>query len=226
MAYNFLDIVNTVCKRLNEEELTTSNFATATGFYSQIKDAVNASIRDINLYHEYWPYNHSQIEVTLVAGTTRYAIPDEAKFIDYKSFRVKRDTSLNVGEAKRLDHITYSEYLDNYIDQEDETDTTKGAVPERVFRGQNAEFGIVPMPDKAYKIRYEYFKWTEDLLANDEVPRVPERFKYVIVDGAMYYTYMFRDNIESAQLAFKKFKDGMDYMRKVLVNENIYIRAV
>ena len=58
------------------------------------------------------------------------------------------------------------------------------------------------------------------------MPRVPERFKYVIVDGAMYYTYMFRDNIESAQLAFKKFKDGMDYMRKVLVNENIYIRAV
>ena len=90
MAYNFLDIVNTVCKRLNEEELTTSNFASAAGFYGQIKDSVNAAIRDINLYHEYWPYNHSQIEVTLVAGTTRYAIPDEAKFIDYKSFRVKR----------------------------------------------------------------------------------------------------------------------------------------
>ena len=27
MAYNFLDIVNVVCKRLNEEELTSSNFA-------------------------------------------------------------------------------------------------------------------------------------------------------------------------------------------------------
>ena len=41
----------------------------------------------------------------------------------------------------------------------------------------------------------------------------------------MYHTYMFRDNIESAQIAFKKFKDGMDYMRKVLINENIYVRA-
>ena len=50
MAYNFLDIVNTVCKRLNEEELTTSNFASAAGFYGQIKDSVNAAIRDINLY--------------------------------------------------------------------------------------------------------------------------------------------------------------------------------
>ena len=50
--------------------------------------------------------------------------PDEAKFIDFKSFRIRRDTSLNVGEAKKLKHITYNEYLDNYIDQEDETDAT------------------------------------------------------------------------------------------------------
>ena len=82
------------------------------------------------------------------------------------------------------------------------------------------------MPDKAYKVTFEYFKYTEDLELHNDVSRVPERFKYVIVDGAMYHTYMFRDNIESAQIAFKKFKDGMDYMRKVLINENIYIRAV
>ena len=77
-----------------------------------------------------------------------------------------------------------------------------------------------------YLPTFEYFKYTEDLELHNDVSRVPERFKYVIVDGAMYHTYMFRDNIESAQIAFKKFKDGMDYMRKVLINENIYIRAV
>ena len=50
-----------------------------------------------------------------------------------------------------------------------------------------------------------YVKYTEDLELHNDVSRVPERFKYVIVDGAMYHTYMFRDNIESAQIAFKKF---------------------
>ena len=55
MAYNFLDLVNVVCKRLNEEELTSTNFSSATGFYSQIKDSVNASIRDIGFYHDYLP---------------------------------------------------------------------------------------------------------------------------------------------------------------------------
>ena len=48
MAYNFLDIVNTVCKRLNEEELSSTNFTSAAGFYGQIKDSANAAIRDIN----------------------------------------------------------------------------------------------------------------------------------------------------------------------------------
>ena len=44
MAYDFLGLVNAVNRRLNEVELSSANFATATGFYSQAKDAVNASI--------------------------------------------------------------------------------------------------------------------------------------------------------------------------------------
>ena len=37
MAYNFLGLVNEVNRRLNEVELTTSNFAAATGYYSTAK---------------------------------------------------------------------------------------------------------------------------------------------------------------------------------------------
>ena len=43
MAYNYLSLVNQINRRLNEVELSSSNFATATGFYSQAKDAVNSS---------------------------------------------------------------------------------------------------------------------------------------------------------------------------------------
>ena len=50
MAYNYLDLVNIVARRLNETELTSSNFTTAKAFYSTIKDSVNTSIRDINQY--------------------------------------------------------------------------------------------------------------------------------------------------------------------------------
>jgi len=37
---------------------------------------------------------------------------------------------------------------------------------------------------------------------------------------------MFRDNIQSASLALRKFEDGLKQMRTLLVNENIYARAV
>ena len=46
---------------------------------------------------------------------------------------MKRDTTLDLGRARKLRKITYVEYVDRYIDQEDETDVTKGGVPEFVF---------------------------------------------------------------------------------------------
>ena len=118
MLCNFLSLVNDVALRVNETQLTSSNFSTATGFYPQIKEAVNSSLRHINQAHFFWPYNHNTEEQTLEAGTSRYALPDNAKYVDFGSFRVKRDTDLNINRGQRLLQLTYSEYLDNYVDQE------------------------------------------------------------------------------------------------------------
>jgi hypothetical protein len=70
MSYDYIGLVNEVNRRLNEVELVSGNFATAKGFYSQIKDSVNSSIRDINQTHYEWPFNHVLAEDTLTAGTT------------------------------------------------------------------------------------------------------------------------------------------------------------
>ena len=65
MAYNYLGLVNDINRRLNEVELTESNFAATTGFYSFAKDAVNASIRHINQEEFEWPFNHVEAEEQL-----------------------------------------------------------------------------------------------------------------------------------------------------------------
>jgi hypothetical protein len=152
-------------------------------------------------------------------------LPDNAKYVDFGSFRVKRNTTLNVGQGRRLDQLTYSEYLSNYIDQEYETDSTRGGIPRNVVRTPDNEFIIVPMPDKAYEIQYEYYMEPVDLELYSDIPTVPEQFRHVIVDGAMYYAYMFRDNIEMANLSQSKFENGIKQMRTLLVNENAYFRA-
>jgi hypothetical protein len=73
MAYNYLSLTNEVCRRLNETELTSSNFASTTGFYSQIKDAVNSSVRDVNQKHFSWPFNHNTDDIILTATSLSFA---------------------------------------------------------------------------------------------------------------------------------------------------------
>lgn len=225
MAYNFLGLVNDGALRLNETQLTSSNFDTAKGFYGTLKEAVNSSIRHINQAHFFWPYNHNKEELVLTPGVSRYAVPENTKYVDFSSFRVKRDTDLNVGEGRRLVQMTYVEYLDRHIDQEYETNTAVGGVPRNVARTPDENFAIIPMPDKAYEIEYEFYMEPIDLEAYDDVPTIPERFRHVIVDGMMYYAYMFRDNIEMANLSQSKFENGIKNMRTLLVNENAYFRS-
>lgn len=226
MAYNYLGLVNDVAARYNETALTSGNFTSAAGFYSAIKEAINASLRHINQAHYQWPFNHQLEELVLEAGVSRYTAPPNTKLIDFESFRVKRNTSLDVNEGKLLTELSYSEYLSTYVDQEYETDVTKGGVPRNVARTKDGDFIIVPMPDKAYEIEYEYFTFPVDLALSTDVPVVPERFRHVVIDGAMYYAYMFRDNIEQAQLSQAKFESGLKQMRSLLINEHAYFRAV
>ena len=114
MAYDYLGLVNDVNRRLNEVELTSTNFATANGEYSMIKDAVNASIRFINQHEFEWPYNHVE-EETLTAGIVRYAFPADAKILNMNSFRIKRNDTLG-NETRKLNVLSYEEYLDSYAD--------------------------------------------------------------------------------------------------------------
>ena len=226
MAYNFLSLTNEVCRRLNETELTSSHFASATGFYAQIKDSINSAVRDINQKHFNWPFNHNTDDIVLTAGELRYPLPENSKYVDFDTVRLRRDTALGVGSAVSLKQMSYDEYVDRFIDQEFETDTTKGTAPEYVIRSQDGDIIFAPMPDKAYTVDYEFFMYPADLETYDDVPTIPFRFKHIIVDGAMYHAYMFRDNLESASLSLRKFDEGVKHMRTLTVNENVYARAV
>jgi hypothetical protein len=183
-------------------------------------------MRYINQSHFNWPFNHIEDTLTLSAGVARYSIPTDAKLMDFETFRIRRDTSLDVGSARRLKPMTYDEYVDLHIDQEDETDTSKGSIPEYVIRSQAEEFILYPFPDQAYELTFEYFTIPTDLVNATDVPRIPERFRHVIVDGAMHYAYMFRDNLESATVSQRKFDEGIKDMRTLLTNEYFYVRAV
>ena len=223
MAYNYLTIVNEINRRLNEVELSSANFSTATGFYSFAKDSVNSAIRHINQEEFEWPWNHVEETDVLVAGLSRYSYPDNCKTINMNTFRIKRDASLG-NETVKLKELTYEEYLDKYVDYEYNSSTSIRGVPEYIVRTPSREFILVPTPDKAYELVYEYFTFGYDLDLYDDVPTLPESYKNVIVDGSMYYVYQFRGDLQAAQLALNKFEDGIKYLRSMHINRTSYLR--
>lgn len=224
MAYNYIGLTNEVNRRLNEVELTSSNFSTATGFYAHIKDAVNSAIRDINHTHYEWPFNHVLAEETLTVGGTRYVFPSDASTIDFDTFRIKESATLS-NDTVRLGVMTYDDYLQRFVDQEYSADTSKQDVPTYVFHAPSLEWGVVPAPDQAYAIAYEYYRIPVDLSSYTDVPSIPERFKQVILDGAMYHAYMFRSNEQAANIAKGKFEEGIKKMRILLINKYMYMQS-
>ena len=119
----FLALTNSVLARLNEVQLTSSNFSNARGIQVQAQNAVNESIRFINQREFNYPFNHSAKTETLVPGSVRYSIPTDAKHVDYNTFRIVKDDNVNSGGTS-LAILQYNEYIDRFVEQEDEIVST------------------------------------------------------------------------------------------------------
>lgn len=223
MAYTYLDITNEVLARMNEVTLTTSNFTTARGFQIQCKNAVNDSINNINHSVFNWPFNHATASETLVAGTTRYTIPATAKTVDYDTFRLVKDSALGT-DGGGLTRLDYKEYIDKFIEQEDDA-TVEGSSPRCVIRTPDNNYLLYPYPDKAYTLKYEYYDQPVPLTAATDVPSIPKMYRQVIADGATAYAYQYRGELDLYNSNWVRFQDGVSNMRSILTNRYPYARS-
>ena len=112
---------------------------------------------------------------------------------------------------------------DEYYRYHRDTDTTSGAagrgVPTHIYPAHGSAFGVTPTPDKAYKVKFNYFLNYTDLTLYDDVTRVPTSFDSVLVDGALYHMYMFKDNVESAQASYVAFEQGLKDLQSLYINQ-------
>lgn len=223
MSYDFLGLVNDINKRVNETELSTSNFASANGFYALAKDCVNSAIRDINQNEFSWPFNYVEQEDTLIAGQMRYPIPFDAKWVDYNTFRIKRNDTFG-NRTQKLHPIDYEWYLQNELDDEYNINSAIRGLPVSVARAPAGEFIVHPAPDRAYDLVYEYYVTPVDLVNATDVPTIPHQFRHVIIDGAMFYVYSFRNDESGRDTTYEKFTIGIKNMRKAYINRFEYVR--
>ncbi len=87
------------------------------------------------------------------------------------------------------------------------------------------KFGVTPVPNAAYEIEYVYWSFPADLTVYNDVAIIPDRFKHVLIDGAMMFMMRFRSNEQSAAMHQNNFEDGIKSMRRVLMDDAISIRS-
>ena len=126
MSGTYLTLTNSVLARLNEVQLTSSNFSSARGIQVQAQNAVNEAIRYINQREFNYPFNHATATQTLTAGVVRYSLPSSTKAVDYNTARLVKDSDLGTSGG-RLGVLNYNDYINNYITQEDEINSTTAA---------------------------------------------------------------------------------------------------
>ena len=122
MAESYLTLTNKVIARLNEVELTSSNFGNSRGIQTQCKHAINEAIRYVNQKEFNYPFNNTTATKTLTTGTVRYSLPSSTKTLDYNTFRLKKDNDLATSGG-RLSILDYNEYINSFITQEDDITT-------------------------------------------------------------------------------------------------------
>ena len=226
MATTYITLVNDLLRRLNEVPLNTAGdgFSTAKNVQAIAKDAINNSIREILQDGHQFPFLKTTQTQTLTAGTGTYDLPDDMASVDWETFYLQALSSAG-NTARSLPTIPFEEYVRIYKALEENSGTGARTSPELVYQTSEEKFGVTPLPDAAYVIEYVYYKFPADLSAFDDTMIIPDRFKYIIIDGAMVYMMRFRSNEQSAQIHQAKFQEGIKAMRRLLLDDPLFIRS-
>jgi hypothetical protein len=222
----YVALTNELLRRLNEVTLDTAGdgFDTVRNVQALAKDAINNSIRNIIQTGQEWPFLKTTYTQTLTAGTKEYDFPSDYSSADWETFYLKKLASVD-NTPMHLPTITYDEYIQKYRQLDDTGDAAGIAAPNLVYQTNESKFGVTPIPNAAYEVEYVYWSYPTDLSLYDDVAVVPDRFKHVIIDGAMMYMMRFRSNDQSAAIHQQNFENGIKSMRRVLIDEPLTVRS-
>jgi hypothetical protein len=223
MPTSYIDLCNQTLRRLNEVEIAEADFSSARGVQALVKDAVKAAVAKINQAEFGWPFNAAEETDTLIVGQTEYTWPQYFKVADWNSFQIQANDNLGAG-YKTLKFIEQDEWYSDHRDADYTAGVTGRDMPEYIFPAHGNGYGVSPSPNKAYTLKFRYFMNYSDITNATDVTRIPESYDTVLIDGALYHLYMFKDNMESAQAAFISFEKGIKDLQTLYINNNVSIR--
>jgi hypothetical protein len=218
MPSTYIDLTNALLRRLNEVEIEVADFADVRGVQALAKDAVRASIAKINAAEFEWPFNSAEHSQSLTVGEEDYSWPNFFKSVEWNSFYIVNDGT-NTNTTTSLDFVSRDYYYDRLRNADLDAGNSGLDLPKYVFPSHGNGYGVSPSPNKAYVLRFRYFLNYAELINYDDQTRVPSTYDHVLIAGAMYHMYLFRDNSEMAGIAQQEFMSGIKEMQTLLLNK-------
>ena len=219
MSLTYLSLCNDVLRRINEVEIASAEFSNVRGIQSLAKDAVQDTLDQINHQEFEWPWNHIVQTQVLTPGKVDYDFATNIKVPEWDSFHLIDPAGDVSGPSiGRLRLMSREEWYSNGRVEDYRAGANGRGKPTHVFRWSDHGFGVTCSPDKAYNLRFEAYEKRQELVLPGDVPRVPFEFRHVIVSGALYHMYMFKDNTEQAAFTREIFNQGLKSMQTLYIN--------
>lgn len=214
----FLELTNELLSRVNEGLLTASSFASARSVQGTAKNCINAAIGEIMLSEKEWSFNFLQGSQTLTVGQEEYPLPVDCDSPDWESFRIRNDGTLAT-KTLPLELISRDDWYKYERPYDEDTGGLGRAVPRFVFmsnRNGVLSFGVTPSPDQAYVVDFDYYSNSQVLENYDDVCRIPDKYRHVVIAGALKHLNMNKDNSQQGAFWTADFDRQLSRMRRFL----------
>jgi len=212
----YMELTNRLLRRVNDVEITESDFLSVRGVQATAKDCILDTVREINSSKIDWTFNAVEHCQTLDIGVEEYSWPAQFTSADWDSFQIEADEDLGV-QHRTLQDIAREQWYKNSRDRDYDSSFDGRGIPSFVFPAHGQGWGVSPSPDQPYHITYRYYKNPTDLVAYNDDVTIPSRFDYVIMAGALYHMNLFKENPDGAQLAKQKYDSGIRDMVNVFL---------
>lgn len=176
----------------------------------------------VNIYGA-TPTGYNGDFIVTVTGATTFTFTVDSATTSPASGTIT--ASSNTIAQKTLKFKDIDSYRDELYDDEDAGRNSNGwSRPDIVVRKSDNNLYISPVPDRVYTVYYEGFILPSPLSVYSDTSSIPTPFDQVIIDKALHYAYMFRDNLEQAALANSRYENNVNKMRRILIPQWHFVR--
>ena len=197
MAYQLSDLQSEIQRRLND-----TSFSTA-----EITDYLNDAQREIVSRHT-WPFMEKVVDGALTVGECTYDQQTDHD-VTMDSFLIDPDDET---QAFSLTYLGHDEFFARYPNPSAETNNQP-----MVWTSFAGDITFNCPADNTYTFRQRYYKTPTALSSSTDVPSIPERYKEVLVRGALARAEERRDNFDFAAIHRNEFENLVEDMALRLI---------